>query len=440
MKLTPFALTTIFALCTHASPAAAQQTTAGRAAGVPLSALQQAAIEADPRFGALQLQLSQTELRLRTIETERLPATTFGAQAQYQSDVPTAPQLLPGGQPLFAPSKDTYDAYLRIDQRLLDPTIQPRLAAERAQLAETQARTRAALFGLRQEVNDAFFSAALLQERLETLAVTIADLEGRLRETAARVREGTALPSEAAAVEALLLQRQQDAGEVRANRRAAMARLSRLTGRALTDADPLEVPQLGTAVTLARDKADSTRTRPEYEQFVRTQERLARQQDVATAQEQPRLSAFARVGYGLPGLNFINDQFQTYGLAGIHLEWKAWTWGAADRERQTLTLQQQIVAADEAAFTRALGRSTENDLAAIDRLQDALALDDRIITLREQIERSTELRFQEGVVTAADYLDRNTELLEAQLARSRHRVELAQASAKFLTTLGLEVR
>ena len=82
----------------------------------------------------------------------------------------------------------------------------------------------------------------------------------------------------------------------------------------------------------------------------------------------------------------------------------------------------------------------ESDLATIDRLREALALDDRIVMLREQVERSTQARFQEGVVTASEYLDRSTELLQARFARAGHQVELAQASARLLTTLGLEVR
>ena len=44
-----------------------------------------------------------------------------------------------------------------------------------------------------------------------------------------------------------------------------------------------------------------------------------------------------------------------------------------------------------------------------------------------------------GVVTAADYVDKSTDLLTARLTRVQHRVELAQARATFLTTLGVEV-
>jgi outer membrane protein TolC len=431
-------------LCFCSSFAAAQppphQTSPAAGNTWELAGLYQAAIDTDPRLRALQLQATQTELRLRNIEAERLPTIAAEGQAQYQSDVPTAPVFLPGGQPLFSASKDTYDAHVRVEQRLMDPTIRPRLAAERAQLAEAQARVRTTLFGLRQEVNEAFFAAAVFQERAGALAATIADLDGRLREMGVRVREGAALAADAAEIEASLLQRRQDDAELSANRRAALARLSRLTGRSFADTDVLGLPQVATAVAQARATVDDTRARPEYEQYARTQERLARQQDVATAQDQPRLSAYARVGYGRPGLNFISDQFESYGIAGVQVQWKVWSWGATNRERQDLALQQQIVAADEAAFTKGLGRSTEADLAAVDRLTVALALDDRIIALREEIERSTQARFQERVVTAAEYLDRTTELLQARFARAGHRVELAQAGATFLTTLGLEVR
>ena len=68
------------------------------------------------------------------------------------------------------------------------------------------------------------------------------------------------------------------------------------------------------------------------------------------------------------------------------------------------------------------------------------SLDDRIVDLREQIVRTSEARFREGALTASEYVDRSTDLLEARIARAGHRVELAETSARFLTSLGLEVR
>jgi outer membrane protein TolC len=405
-----------------------------------LATLQREAQAADARAREIDLLASQTDVRLRNLDAERLPLVSALGQTQYQSDVPTAPFTLPNGGPVFAPPKFTYDASLRVDERLYDPSLAPRRALARADLAESQARVRTSLFALRQEVNDAFFTAALLQEQLGALTLSIDDLEARLRETSVRVREGAALAGEAAAIEATKLRYEQQADELRATRAAAIARLARVTGRSMAIDTPMALPDLASATTAARATLDTARARPEYAQFARTRDRAARQQDVAIAAERPQFSAFGRVGYGRPGLNFIDDRTEPYGLAGLQLQWKAWTWGTAAREREALELQQTIVTAEETAFTSAIHRAVENDLAAIDRLRTALASDDRIVSLREAIDRTARVRLQEGVTTAADYLDRRTEWLTAEFDRSRHKVDLAYAQARLLTTLGLEIQ
>jgi len=405
-----------------------------------LATLQQAAVDTDPRMQQFSLLTTQTDLRLRNIAALRLPTVTIEGQGQFQTDVahltPEPPII--GG--LFRPRKDTYDGSLRIDQPLFDPTVAAQGALERAQLAENQARVRTNLFTQRQQVNDAFFAAAALQARAGSLAATISDLTARLEETSARVREGTALPADASAIEATLLQRQQDADDLQASRRAALDRLGTLTGQPVGESDTLVLPDLAALVTRARQARDTVRARPEFDQFARMRDRIARQQQLSVAQERPRISTYARVGYGEPGLNFISRDFESYALGGVRLQWNAWTWGSGGREREALAIQQRVVLADEAAFARSLTTSIEGDETAIDRLQRSLASDDRIVTLREQVERSTQVRLQEGVVTASEYLDRSAELLQARFARAGHEVELAQAGAHLLTTLGLEVR
>jgi outer membrane protein TolC len=405
-----------------------------------LPALQAVAIERDPRAQQFTLLAAQTELRLRNIATERLPALTVIGQGQYQSDVTTIPFQLPGGQRPFSPPHDTYDARIEAQQRMLDPSLAARRAVERAQLAESQARVRSALYGLRQAVNDAFFAAARLQSQRGDVEASITDLEAQLLVAARRVRLGTALPSDTAALRAELLRRRQSLAEIDANRRAALEVLADLTGRPVASEAVLALPELAAEVARARASLGEVRARPEYEQFARTRELLTQQERAASAREKPRVSAFGRAGYGRPGLNPLNDQFDSYWLVGVQLQWTPWTWGATRREREALALQRQIVSTEESAFTEGIRRAIATDLATIDRLEAALASDEQIIELRERIARETRLRFQEGVVTSAEYVDRQTDVLNARLARAAHRVELAQARARFLTTVGVEVR
>lgn len=405
-----------------------------------LDALQAEAVRRDPRGGQVELLARQAALRLRSLDAERLPTLGVNAQGQYQTDVVTLPIRLPGGAPP-TPPHDTYDANLAVRQRLYDPTRGPRRDVERARLAESQAGVRASLFALRQQVSDAYFGALRLQAQRAEVGTGITDLEAQLRLARERVRERAALASESATLEAELLRRRQSLAELDAGRDAALTVLADLTGRPMEGTDALALPELGAAVARARAAAvDTLRARPEYERFARSRDALARQQATVAAQDRPRVLAFGRAGYGRPGLNPLGREFDEYAVAGVQLEWTPWSWGTTRREREALAVQQQLVATEEAAFTAAVRRGVATDLATIDRLERALADDDAIVALRERILGETRLRFGEGVVSSAEYVDRETDLLAARLARASHRVELAQARARFLTSLGLEVR
>jgi outer membrane protein TolC len=423
-----------------AAPAAAQSESGPlRSDSLRLGELHQAAVARDPRQPQFQLLASRTSLRLRNLSAERLPSISAGAQAQYQSDVFAGPSL-PGGASFPSPARDSYDSRISLEQPILDPTIGPRRKVEEAALAESEARLLSSLFGLREEVNEAFFSAALLNEREAIVAATMAELEQRLGEARVRVREGASLPGDTAAIQATLLERQQDQAEIAADRRAALIRLAELTGQPVAETDPVSLPDLAAEVLEARRGMADLRARPEYLEFARMRERLASQEDVTASALRPQLSAFGRVGYGQPGLNPVGDTFDAYYLAGLQVRWAPWNWGSTGRDRQALELEREIVATEEAAFTNRLVRAVQLDLAAMDRLDGALLLDDRIVDLRERVERESRLRFQEGVVTATEYLDRSTETLQARLARATHRIERVRARARFLTTLGVEIR
>jgi outer membrane protein TolC len=336
------------------------------------------------------------------------------------------------------PPNDKFDAHLDVQQHLFDPSLGPRAGVERANLGLAEARLRTTVYGLRGEVNDAFFSAALAQARAGALTTTISDLEAQLRVARARVREGTALQSEAATLEAELLLRRQDLDDLGSTRVASLAVLASLTGRPITDADTLLLPDL--AATVASARAALPRERPEYLQFARTREELAAQERVVAAQARPRVSAFGRFGYARPGLDIFATGVNPYWLGGVQVQWTPWSWGTTDRDREVLAVQQQIVSSDEAAFSAATQRAVERQLADIDRLTAALRTDDAIIALRERIERETRHRYAEAVITAAEYVDRENDVLAARLTRAGHEVELAQARARYLTTIGVELR
>jgi outer membrane protein TolC len=404
-----------------------------------LGDLQNRAVQHDPRTRQLDLLSSQSALRMQDIDASRLPVIGANAQGQYQSQVVTLPLQLPKGLSVPVPAHDTYDAHVGAQQPIYDPTVSARRDVERAQLAASEAGVQASTFALRQNVNDAYFSALLQQAQRAEQESAITDLEARRKVAASRVAQGSALPSETDMLDAELLRRRQAVAQLTASRDAALVVLNDLTGQKITSADALVLPDLGAEVARARQSVDTLRARPEYEQFARTRDVLAQQQVSLGAADLPRVSAFGRAGYGRPGLNPLAQEFSNYWLAGVQVEWTPWNWGTTRRDREVLALQRQIVATNEAAFTQSVRRAIAHDVASIDQLAQTLVDDDTIVALREKILRETGYRFSEGVITSAEYVDRETDLLDARLSRATHRVQLAQARANFLTSLGLGV-
>jgi len=400
--------------------------------------LRATALTQDPRAAELELLASQSALRLQNINADLKPALSFESQAQYQSDVASIPITLPGIS-IPTPQHDTYDAHLNANQRIFDPSLSSRRAVERAQTVESQARVRTALYSISESVNTAFFTALRSQSQIAELETTLTDIEAQISVADDRVKAGTALPSESDALRAELLRRRQAVAEQTAARKAAIAVLSDLIGKPIDPSIPLAAPDLAATVAAARSASD-VRDRPEYQQFQATRDVLDKTSDALSAQLKPRISAFGRAGYGRPGLNPLSDKFDSYWLTGLQLQWSPWNWGLTNRDREINKLQRDIVASEEKAFTAGLQRAVEQDKAAIDRLQAALEQDDQIIALREKIFVETRARYAEAVITSADYVDKQTDVLAARLSRASHRVELAQARAHLLTTLGLEVR
>ena len=401
--------------------------------------LQAEALRADPRTAQRGLLRSATDLRLQVVGADRLPQLEINGQATHQSDV-TRPRFgIPGVTVPDLP-KDRWQTTLDLRQRLYDGgDVARRRELEESRHAESEAALDVALYQLRSEVNAAFFAAFLFEKRAAEYDALVADLDARLAAVRARVEAGTALGRDAAGIEAERVRAGLQRDEARASRRAALAVLADLVGRALDTSAvlvlPAVEPDLEEAAGLTAVAA--LRRRPEFVQLQRSRDRLDREIAATSAENRPRVYAFGQAGVGLPGLDQFRTSSDAFWQAGVQVEWRPWTWRSAGRKAAALRLQQEIVRTEEASLGRSLARAVATDREDIARLRAALSDDERIVALRAEVERQARAQYDEGAITTPDYVETRTDVLEARLTLERHRVELAQARARYLTTLGI---
>ena len=415
---------------------------AGAQDTLQLRHLQEEALRTDPRTSEIELLRAATDLRLSALGSERLPQVGLNAWASHQSDITNPSLNIPGAVFPELP-RNRWQSTVDVTQLVYDGgTLSRRRELERARYDESAAAVNVALYGLRSEVNAAFFSAFLLQQRSSEYDALVMDLDARLRAVRARVEAGTALGRDAAEVEAERVRAMLQRDEARATRRASLAILADLVGRPIDTAAVLVLPNAEPAEgqRLTVSASASLRLRPEFEQFRRTRSRLDRELALTGSENAPRLSAFGQAGVGRPGLNQFRTTSDAFWQAGLKLEWHPWTWNSAGRNAAALRFQQQVVEREEHALARSLARQAITDREDIDRLTASLSQDERVVTLRTEIERQARAQHDEGTITTAEYVDTRTDVLEARLALQRHRVELAQARARYQTTLGFVPR
>jgi outer membrane protein TolC len=429
------ALVLVSVLSSAAGRAHAQQPDAP---SVTLATLHRAAQEHDARSIQTNLLAHQASLRTATIARERRPAITTIASAQYLSDVAGIGSVLPGTS-VPAQPHDQYDAYVSARQRVYDATRARRVALERAQLTEQLARVQSALYRQRQQVSDAFFTIVRADVQRELFAAAITDLTAQRRVAASRREHGAALASDVTLLDAELLRRGQAISALAAERRAAIRILSSLTGTALGDSSRFTLPMEESAVAQQAADAASVRLRPEYAQYDAARALLTERRALLRAQDAPRISSFARAGYGRPGLNPLARAFDTYWLAGVQVEWSPWNWGSTQREHEVQRLQERIVISDEAAFTRELNDAALRLQSAADELTRTIASDAEIVRLRTGILAEARARFAERVITSAELVDRETDLLASRLDRALHVVQRSETLVRLYTLQGRDV-
>lgn len=446
-----FVLPALLGLLLLATPAA------GQAPGdtLRLDALHDEVREIDPRARQLPLRERVTEARLRSLDAGWLPELRLRGEAGYQTDVPTAVSTgedgaLPGGLRVPEPPKDRYEAALRVEQLLYDGgAISRGKSLARARAAEERSEIRASLYGLRGEVDRAFFAALLQQERRRQLELLLEDLESRQETLADRVRAGSLVPAELAAVRAERIAARQRLREAESERRAALDRLSLLLDREVATGTVLSVPELAPLADSLRRSLPAAgpgagndgaavpwSRRPEWQRLARLGERLRAEAALAEAETRPRASAFLEGAYGRPGLDFFDDSFSPYATAGVRVEWSFFDWGGSDAEARARRLRAEMARAEQEALGEALRRRAASALRRIDWLRDALASDDSLVALQEQRRRTALRQLQEGVLLPTEYIERRTDVFEARLRRRQHRVQLAESRARLLRILG----
>jgi outer membrane protein TolC len=390
---------------------------------ITLEQCQNWARENHPVLKQLDLYQQILDLKNENNATSFLPQVNLNGQATYQSAVTKIGISLPN---IKIPSvdKDQYKFYLDFKQTIWDGGLsKAKELINNAENAGNLQQTEVELYQVKEKVNQFFFTSFLIQENLRILEKKTETLAERRKTLESAVNNGMVLSSELDQLLAELIKTEQLVIELKSNKETVLYALSILTGKTTEQLNNLKLPE-----ELA--VADLPLKRPELDLFSKQNELLNANSEILQKQRNPKLFGFGQAGYGKPGLNMLNNQFDTYYLVGLGFSWNVLDWKTTSRQKQMIKLQQNIVQTKQESFVRNIDLATDQQNKQINQIAELLKTDQELIVIRERITKTSASKLENGSITMADYIqDLNAETT-ARLMLETRKIQLKEARIK----------
>lgn len=373
----------------------------------------------------------QTEtISLENLQKGFLPQFSLNAQATYQSDVTKIPITLPNFS-IESPSKDQYKVLADLSQLIYDGgVIKEQKTLQHLNASVEDQKVEVELYKLKERINQLYLSILFLDEQLKQTELVKADIQTGIKRVEAQVNNGVAFKSNLNMLKAELLKADQRTIEIKSSRKGYVDVLALFTGQQLDEHIQLERP----AMTV--NTAASEIVRPELKLYTEQQKLIDQQQRLITAKNLPKASLFAQGGYGRPGLNQLKNEFDFYYIGGIRFNWALGGLYTKKREKELVAVNRKMVEVQKETFLLNSNTQLKQQQAEIDKLNQLVASDNEIISLRKTVTDAAKAQLENGVITANDFLKEVNAEDQARQTLITHQVQLLQAQITYQTILG----
>jgi outer membrane protein TolC len=374
--------------------------------------------------------IKQSErLSLRNLNSNFLPQLSLSGQATYQSDVTKVDVPLPGVS-IPSQSKDQYKAIGEVNQLLYDGGItKGQKNVQQLNSDVEQNKLAVDLYNLKARINQLYFSILYQDQLLAQTALVSKDIQAGIDKVKPQVENGISLRSNLQLLQAQLLQTQQRAIEIKAARKGLADALSLLINQPIDETTQLQLP-------VEYNNIDTTLNRPELKLYESQSQLLAGQENLIHARNLPKAFAFFQGGYGKPGLNMLSNDFKTFYITGIRLNWSLGSIYNNKRDKQLIKVNQQTVDLQKQVFVLNTESQLKQQQADIDKYAQLVATDNGIIQLRKSITDAAKAQLENSVITANDYLIQVNAEDQARQALILHQLQLRQAQINYAISTG----
>jgi len=368
------------------------------------------------------------------------PTLDANASALYNSEVVDIGGALgslpfPGIADAIKPlPHEQYKITVDITQVIYDGgAIKNARALEKYDLDIYEKQTETDLYKLRSQINTYYFNLLLLDRQKELQNNYLELIKKRILSMQSALNNGVITKSDIDVLYAEKIKIEQQMSENDIRKISLLKILTGITGTEINASTKLVLPdQPGTL--------SNELLRPELQLFDIRKEQLAAGMKLIDSKRMPKAFGFATMGYGNPpGSNFFRNEFAPYYILGAGLKWNIFDWNKARNDKQVINLQQGIIENRKSDLADNLSRLLEAKNAEIKSLKKLVETDSELIALRKRITAAAESQYENGIITATDYMNEMNSERQAVVNYEIHKINLSLAGIEYLNISGKEI-
>ncbi|MCG8309086.1 MAG: TolC family protein [Cytophagales bacterium] len=342
------------------------------------------------------------------------------------------------GLPSFSPpgsesSSSNFNAIsvIQLNQMIWDGGItKARKGIAEASAEIEKADLEVALFALEDRVNNLFFGVLMIDEQLKQLEILKSTLLRSRRRIEIAIENGTAFKSDIDELDVEVIHTDQRSEELSTNRSAYVNVLAAMTGEAIEGDAEFIRPEIEDAFLTVENN------RPELVLFQNRENLINAQSQIDKAMLFPKIGILGFGTFIQPGADFGTSKLNNIFIGGISLNWSLGNLytNSTNKKLSEVNLQKVHVQRETFLFNTNLELTqTQYDLEKHKKLIDQ---DREIVALKSSIKKAYDVKYENGICTMSELLDRTNEESVARQQLIVHEIRYLMKAYQYLNITG----
>jgi outer membrane protein TolC len=285
-------------------------------------------------------------------------------------------------------------------------------------------------YSIRERVNQIYFGVLIIDEQLKQLAILKENLERNLTNIKLTQDNGLAYQSDVDEVKSELQSVEQKKIEFKYTRKGYIDMLSCLTGEQLNENVTLEKPFTAESVSIF------TMNRPELKLFSSQVKFIAANSSFNKVLNMPKIGVLGIGALIEPGISLGNTTLSSIALAGVSISWNTSGIYKTSSNKNLEKIQSEMISNQQEAFLFGNNLQLKQVSSEIDKQKEIMAKDNEIVALKNNIKRSYQLKYDNGMCSMNDLINSITKESEARINMALHYVQLLMSIYNYKTISG----